>query len=124
MKSKPRHLAHAVKRAAKRPEFMASVFARYCAAERVDEEQLVSLLNCSEQDYLRLSLCRTSRQPSADDLRQLAAFAGTDPHALARVVRRVEAVEAMKAGAKAVAQSTLIAAREREEQGPRDEGGQ
>ena len=100
---------------------MASVFARYRAAEHVGEGQLVSLLGCSEQGYLRLALCRTPQRPSPDTFRQLAAFAGADPLALARVVRRVEAVEAIKAGAEAVAPSTLLAAREREEERPQDD---
>ena len=121
MTSDLQHLAHAVRRAEQRPEFVASVLARYRDAEHVGEEQVASRLGCSEQDYLRLALCRAPRQPSAGDFQQLAAFAGADALALARIFRRVAALDALHAGAEQVTRSTLLAAREREDEEPRDE---
>lgn len=122
MTSDTQHLAYAAQRASQRPEFVASLFARYRAAEHVDDEQVASQLGCSEQGYLRLALCRAPRQPSADDFQQLAAFAGADPLALARIFRRVERIEALRAGAEQATRSTLLAARERDGNEPPDGG--
>ena len=118
MNDDARILDHAARRAAGRPEFMASVLARYGALADVPDEALPDVLGCSGEGYARLSLCRAPRRATADDLRELAAFAGADLTALARVVRRVEAVDALAAGAQAQACSTLLAARERDDDTP------
>ena len=122
MKDDVRLFEHAARRAAGQPAFMASVFARFGALDDVADEAMPSLLGCSADAYLRLSLCRAPHRATADDLRQLAAFAGADPVALARIVRRVEAVDALASGARARARSTLLAAREREDEAPPADG--
>lgn len=114
-------LQHAARRAAAHTPLMASVFARYGALAGVAGKAMPSLLGCSAEDYVRLSLCRAPRQATADDLRQLATFAGADLAALARVVRRVQAIDALGAGAQAQARSMLLAARDRDDAAPPDD---
>lgn len=115
MPSNTHHLAHASARAARRPGFLAWTFATYREVEHLSDEELRRILACSVDDYHRLALCRMVAQPSAEDLRGLAAFAGADLDALARVLRRAEAVAALREAEAAASRSTLLAAREREE---------
>lgn len=111
------HLAHAAARAAHRQRFLAHVFALYLTIEEIDEGALAERLGCSESAYYRLALCRTpaTDQAFAEQTRQIAAFSGASPVALAQVIRRVQAVEALQAAAANTDHATLLAAREREE---------
>jgi predicted transcriptional regulator len=114
MRSEPSHLAYASARAARRAGFLAATFAAYREVERVSDEELRALLGCTEGDYHRLALCKAVASPTGDDVRRLAEFAGADLGALARVLRRVEAVGALRQAADTATRSVLLAARERE----------
>lgn len=109
------HLAHAAARAAHRRRFLAHVFARYLTIEEIDEGVLAERLGCSESGYYRLALCRTPAiDQFAEQTRQIAAFSGASPVALAQVIRRVQAVETLQAAASNADRATLLAARKRE----------
>jgi len=115
-RSESAHLAHAAARTAQRPSFLAQVFARYLAIEEIDEGALAELLGCSASDYRRLALCRmpATDLAFAERIKQIAAFSGASADVLAQVIRRVHAVESLKAAASNTG-ATLLAAREREE---------
>lgn len=106
------------------PHFLASALAAYARSERLDERGLAAALGCAAETLAPLRLCRRPRpEPPAfrDDVARIAARFGVDPAALAQVVRRADALDALRRG---VADTGLLAAaRDRDDDPPEGEEG-
>ncbi len=90
-------LARAALRAAERTDYLAWVFGRYAETERDTEQEFCAILSISALDFRRLCLCLRPRHDSfVQDVEQIAAKFEFDAGELARIVRHVEATEAMK----------------------------
>lgn len=113
--SNQQHLVFAVSKAARLPGFLARTFAVYQELEHLTEDELRGLLGCSMPDFIHLALCRVSPQPATDELRRLAEFADADLNALAGIIRRVNAIEALRDASNVAVPAVLLAARERED---------
>ncbi len=99
-------LAQLAERLSADPAYMASVLATFQIQERLDVAGLAKLLSISMEGLTRLALCKrplSDRPEFANQVRQVAAFAGVEPATLAQFIRQVEAVEAAKGLAAPVA---------------------
>lgn len=110
-------LARAARRAAEWTDYLAWVFGRYAETERVNEQEFCAILHVSAADFQRLCVCLRPRHDNfIKDLEQISAKFELDADELARIVRHVEATEAMKqATGKQVVEEVglLLAARAR-----------
>lgn len=118
-------VADLARRVGQDPYFLAFALAVYARSERLDEQGLAVTLGCAVESLVPLRLCRhPSSEPSAfrDDVTRIATHVGVDPAALAQVIRRADALEALRQGMGNT--GLLLAARDRCDQGfPDDENG-
>lgn len=99
------------------PFFLASALAEYARGEHSDERALAEALGCSLDALTRLRLCRRPRAEPRffqQDLDQIATRFGVRADVLAQLVRRADALRAMRR-ASAPQAGLLIAARDHEE---------
>ena len=114
----------AADRAGERPALLGWVLSRYVKGQNMTMGALLDELNCSASALWRLALCRRPRSDRfRDDVAMIASNLAINAAALLRIIRHVEALEAMKAGR--VAESgALMAARKRrrsDQEGEEDE---
>jgi hypothetical protein len=91
-------LRKAAQRASRRPHFLAAVLRAYQELQGMDEKQLADELDCRPADLPRLGLCRRpTSEPGAfrQDVERIAASCGVSALALARLVRTVDAAQAL-----------------------------
>lgn len=100
MKNKPSDaLLRAAQRAAEQPFFLASVFAAYQQANRLDNADMAALLGCEPDDLTRLALCR---RPAAEegqflaDIDHLARRFRLQGDQLIMIIRQVDALAAIR----------------------------
>lgn len=106
-------LKRAADRAAQRPAYMAWVLSQYVSNQGISPTELVAELRSSQRATTSLALCLRPRPDRfVDDVNAMTAKFGVDGVTLARIVKHVEAIEAM-AGRSAAASGTLMAARVR-----------
>ncbi|MCY4639395.1 MAG: hypothetical protein OXC94_03525 [Chloroflexi bacterium] len=110
-------LAHAARRAAARPWFIAHVLDAYLAALGGEDEDLAATLDVSARTVSRLRLCRRLSEGRNEGVVAIAEGLGIDASRLANLLNAAEAALAVKDGAPRVS-SALLAARHRE---PQDE---
>lgn len=97
LSSENRHLQLLAHQLKQDPDYMASVLSRYQISERLDDQSLSEYLLISQPQVTRLALCkrpRSSDRTFADQVRQLAAYCGTDVSRLAAIIRQVDALSA------------------------------
>jgi hypothetical protein len=103
---------------------MSSLMQLYREQQGMDDEQLAAFLECDTSALPRLALCRRPRQAPdfRGDIEAIAAHTGANPINLARLVRAAEALEALAEarGSGLGAASTLIAARDHDDEGEED----
>lgn len=103
-------------RAVSDPAYLASLLRRYQASEGIGRSAVAALLGIREESLTNLSLClRPRAELFAADVLAIAADVNADADALAAIIRRVDAVDAMTAGGAATTnRGFLLAARARE----------
>jgi hypothetical protein len=115
-----RLLRRTVRAAEGYPIFLAAVFARYRAAERIDDGELARRLAVDPDRLDALALCRRPRPDRfAQDAKAIATRFGADTGALAAIIRQVDALDAFAA---ASSSSQLAAARDADDEPPIPEG--
>jgi hypothetical protein len=90
------YLVGLARRLRENPDFMAYVLAVYQAQEHLQNDDLVDRLNLRANMLARLALCKRPSAESpdfADQVRQIAAYAGVEPAVLAAVIRQVDSLE-------------------------------
>lgn len=95
---------------------LGAVFGRYCDVEHQGRESLASHFGCSLETLRWMSVCRRPRNDHfADDVRAVAERFKVSATKLAAIVRRVEAVEALRRPGSADVddEQMLLAARDR-----------
>ena len=116
MVSRPEHLERAAQRASLRPSFLAWVFARFRQIEQINEAELAALLGLGESIPPRLALMGV---PTPDlplfvhQVREMATAVGASSEQLARVIRRVWAIDCLSAMPNSDGRGLLAAARDR-----------
>ncbi|HEX2094532.1 MAG TPA: hypothetical protein VHG28_19160 [Longimicrobiaceae bacterium] len=114
-------LQRAAERAAERPAYLGWVLSRYLDLEGLDWPAVAAALGRSV-DFAPLALCLRPRPDHfAADVRAVAERFDLDAGALARIVRTVDAVDAMAREAPQD-RGALLAARERRREPKGDEG--
>lgn len=96
--------------------FLASALADYARSGHLDEQGLAGALGCSEEDLVSLRLCRRPRsQPESfrREVGRIASRFGARTDVLAEVIRRSDALRAMRARSTEETSGTLMAARDR-----------
>src|SRR5207249_491203 len=88
----------------------------YCRTEGVTRKQLSLLLRCGAESLAWLSLCRKPRLDHfADDIKRIAERFKIDAPKLAQMIRRTDAISALRRTINTSEQDPLIlAARDRE----------
>jgi hypothetical protein len=97
--------------------FLASALAEYARSEGLDDAGLAAALGCPASSLPRLRLCRRPRPDAAgmrEDTARIGERFGIDPLRLAEMMRRADALAAMRRDAAAGA-GALIAARDRQQ---------
>jgi hypothetical protein len=95
------------------PYFLASALEDYAHSEGLDGAGLAAALGCPREELGALGLCRRPRsepETFADDVRRIAGRFGLSEDRLAEVVRRSDALLAMR---EAEAEDVIAAARDR-----------
>lgn len=111
-----RLLCRAAAQAEARPAYLAAIFARYRAIERLDNEGIARQLGIAPDRLCALALCLRPRAESfLADVAAIAGKFGIAPGRLAAVIRHVDALAALGNNAAADRQ-TLAAAREAEDE--------
>lgn len=110
-------LARASLRAVDRPFFLAGALAGFRALRGMTDEQLATFLGCAPGILSELALCRRP-DPAAStfraDVERVAAHVGAASEQLARLLREVDSVAALRRAPAATAdRGTLLAARDR-----------
>jgi hypothetical protein len=108
------------------PFFLASALAVYAESETMDDEQLAAQLGCPVATLVSLRLCRRPRPEPPTfrrDVDLIAARFGLHADVLAAVVRRADAVTALRREATG-AEGVLMAARDRPADGNADPAGE
>ena len=110
-------LARASLRAAGRPFFMASALAGFKALRGMTDEQLATFLGCAPGALAELGLCRRPDPALSTfraDVEGVAAHVGAASERLARLLREVDSVAALRRAPSApVDRGALLAARDR-----------
>jgi hypothetical protein len=95
---------------------LGAVFGRYCNVEHQTPESLASHFGCSLETLRWMAVCRWPRDDQfANDIRLVAERFNVSATKLAGIVRRVEAIEALRRPAVADGddEQMLLAARDR-----------
>lgn len=71
MNEKVKLLELAVEKVSSDKSYIAFLIKRYLESESISQEEMRALLRCTEEDYYRLSLCKTPDIESADYLSRL-----------------------------------------------------
>lgn len=103
--------------ASARPGLMSGLMLLYREQEGMDDTQLADFLECAVEALPRLALCRRPRQAPdfRGDIEAIAAHSGSNASRLARLVRSVEAAQAMTGAPQRMSTSSLLmAARDHE----------
>lgn len=109
---------------------MASALSLYQTLTAIGTKPLADFLGCSPRNLPMLSLCRRPDPASSNfrpDVEKIATYVGANPRALVRLIREVEAHEALVKAEHptetTVDSGMLMAARDRaEEESTHDEG--
>jgi hypothetical protein len=110
-------LARAGLRAAGRPFFLASALAGFQAVRHMTDDQLATFLGCAPEALAELGLCRRPDPAESTfraDVERVAAHVGAASQQLARLLREVDSVAALRRAPSApIDRGALLAARDR-----------
>lgn len=114
MNDKLKLLEHAAKYAEKDKEFMAYYLQRFSEVENMSLEKVATSLNCSNEGYFKLGLCRAPdpNENLIDGLNEIADYIHVSTLELVKIVRRVNVMD--KLTARENSDSLLMAARDKD----------
>ena len=108
----PRWLTRAAARGADHRWTFGAVVAAYCEIECCSTEDVAARLHCTTDTLMWISLCRRPAPDGfADQIQSIATKFGVSAAELAAIVRRVDAIGALRASDESAQE--LIAARDR-----------
>jgi len=96
MSDKIKLLELAVKKVSEDHDFMAFYLTRYFQAEKISQQDIISTLNCSLEDYYRLGLCRVPKSNSnnfVEQLNKVSAFTHISALELNKIIKRVHSLQ-------------------------------
>ena len=97
MTNKPKWLKRAAHRSSEHSWTLGAALDEYCRTEGLTREQLSLLLGCNTELLAWLSLCRKPRfDHFADDIARIAERFQIDATKLAQMMRRVDAISALR----------------------------
>ena len=94
-------------------EFMAFYLKKYGEFEDLSQQQICSDLNCSFEDYYKLTLCKVpdvNVHDFASRLKKISDYTGVTVFGLSKIVKRVHTLMTLSSDQ---SQSTLMAARDK-----------
>ncbi len=95
MNEKVKFLELAVEKVSSDKSYLAFLIKRYLESESISQQELRALLRCTEEDYYKLSLCKTPDIGSADFLSRLnkiCEYTHTSAIDLNRIIKRANAI--------------------------------
>ncbi len=110
-------LARLARRLSANPTFMAYVLAAYASQENLKEDELAQKLGISQEDYVRLAICKrpsATQSGFARGVRRVAGYVQADAAQLALIIRQVNSLENLTSTPSQA--GWLAAARDREGQ--------
>lgn len=107
----------AVKKASRDSGFMAYVLQKYLEVEKISEKEMLTMLNCSFEDYYKLNLCRVPYVTANDfivRLNNISQYAHISSIELNKIIKRVYSVLNLSDNKNQINQNSfLIAARDK-----------
>lgn len=97
-------------------EFMAFYLEKYQEIERINQQDLCSQLNCSQEEYYNLALCKAPKADSEEfisRLNSIGQYTGVPVLGLSNIIKRVNTVLTLS---KQTDKNYLIAARDKNKQ--------
>jgi hypothetical protein len=94
-------------------EFMANTLKQYCEFEKISESELISILDCSLEDYYKLALCKSPDITESDFKSRLAIiseYVNIDTSRLTKVIKHVHTIQRFRSSTGSI----LMAARDKE----------
>ncbi|MBS1543479.1 MAG: hypothetical protein JST14_07590 [Bacteroidetes bacterium] len=113
MKENLELLIHMARKLESEGEFIASALKKYQEYENVSEQEVRSRLNCSKEDYYKLTLCKTPDIEGNDfvsRLHKISQYSNTSIEELNRIIKRVASIERLGESGQ---QKYLMAARDK-----------
>jgi len=108
----PSWLDRAAARGADHPWTFGAIVAAYCESERCSIDEVAARLDCTTDTLMWISLCRRpARDAFAHQIQSIATRFDVPARQLAAIVRRVDAIGALRLGDES--EQELIAARDR-----------
>ncbi|MDP9352381.1 MAG: hypothetical protein M3P51_12675 [Chloroflexota bacterium] len=108
-----KHLAFAARKTTTRPDFLGFYLSAYQHLERLNEEDMLRLLNCHRENLYRLALARAP-DPEASSfgtkLCQIAEWAEVSALELARMLKRVHALSRLEKADSSIRRDHMLAA--------------
>jgi hypothetical protein len=96
MSVKIKLLGLAIKKVADDSDFMAYFLLKYSQIEKLSEQEVISFLKCSQEDYYKLGLCKTPDANSTNFIEQLnkvSEYTHTSSIELNNILKRVITIE-------------------------------
>jgi hypothetical protein len=114
MNDKLKLLEYAAKKVVSENAFMGFLFNRFMETEHVGENDLITLLNCSLEDYYKLCLCKapdTTAGNYIEKVRELSEYANVQVFELNKIIKRANVIISLSQSPN----SLLMAARDKTE---------
>lgn len=106
-----------VKKARKDPFFLGWAISQYQKSNKMDDQELATLLQCSEENLHRLAVCRLPDDENSafqEHVKQIADYVSCNVDQLIRILREVSAVTTMREAPRTKGRlEYLMAARDR-----------
>jgi hypothetical protein len=116
MTDKLRLLEHAARKVESDSGFIAYLMKKYLEAENISEQEILLMLECSVEDYYKLSLCRVPDINASDfviRLNKISQYTNTSSIGLNRILKRANSVLRLS-GSDVEQHNYLIAARDKQ----------
>jgi hypothetical protein len=112
-----------------RPDYVGYYLQKYCELEKIDQNELMKILSLSEEDFIKLALCRLSPPLSTDfaeSIDKISKYVDVNEFALSQLIKKVAITEKQNA-TKIIGLNpnrNLMAARENEKKDPTEGQGE
>ncbi len=108
-----------INKVSSRKDYFAFFITQYQEYEQLNDEQMKSFLECSDNNFFRLALCRVPDMHAdtfTRSIQKIADFANVPVMKLIRMLKRVSGLEVMQQAAEKMHEETLLlAARQKTE---------
>lgn len=108
------------------PSFVGYYLQKYCDLEDLKYTEIIDLLACNEDDYLKIALCQTASPLSpefAQSIDKISRYVSLNDFSLSQIMKKVAITEKQRSGKIIAIRSNknLMAAREKEDNSEKED---